>query len=123
MAIQYLSNVKNGYGMWCYLVFAMRSLWEILQSVLSRPFRRNGSEEPEVSFVPTPFNRALVERMRQGALKQFTPLWWACGPHAQTFMMASLPPPEGHEYRREWLMLPDRVQVGHMLWPGTLRRY
>ena len=112
MAVQYLANVKNNYGLWCYIVFALRSIWEIVKSVLGRPFKRRSFEVPEVSFAPTPFNNALVDRMLEaGALRRFVPIWWADGSHAQTFMMAALPPPKSHEYRREWLILPDRVQV------------
>ena len=77
MAVQYLSNVKNPYGLWCYVFFALRALGEILVSILRRPFLRSISEVPEVTCAPTPFNQRLLEKLREGALAKFEPLWCA----------------------------------------------
>ena len=112
MATQYISATQSKYGLWCYFVFMLRALAEIAGAIARWPFkRRTAPEVPSLTCVDTPFNRAVSSRCP--ALARFLPLWWASGPHAQTMVMASLPPPPGHEYRREWLLLPDRVQVGH----------
>ena len=111
MATQYISATQSKYGLWCYFVFMLRALAEIAGAIARWPFkRRTAPEVPSVTCVDTPFNRAVSSRCP--ALARFLPLWWASGPHAQTMVMASLPPPPGHEYRREWLLLQDRVQVG-----------
>ena len=111
MATQYISATQSKYGLWCYFVFMLRALAEIAGAIARWPFkRRTAPEVPSLTCVDTPFNRAVSSRCP--ALARFLPLWWASGPHAQTMVMASLPPPPGHEYRREWLLLPDRVQVG-----------
>ena len=110
MALQYIKSAQGYFNLWCSFVFAVRALFEIILSILKFPFKHHLA--PDVICIDTAFNQHVVSKCK--SLEMFNPLWWANGPHAQTFVMACIPSPRNQDqtYRRELLTLDsDGVQV------------
>ena len=93
------------HGIWCMLVFFLRAVLEIICSVL---VYADASEVPKVTCVATPRNAAIVDAC--GALRRFTPAWWAVGPYAQT-LVQTLRRADAGCYRRDVVAMHDGVQV------------
>lgn len=74
------------------------------------PFKTN-REIPKTTYIDTKQNKYIVSKCP--SLACFKPLWWASGPHAQTFMQCTFHVPlKASVYNREIITLPyDGVQL------------